>query len=179
MDLLTITLAGVRRDVRSMVYHSALQRLNSGCFGFLLGGQEEFTRPVFDLALVVKEIKTGKPFNFAPDQLETKLAACRQVAAKAETKVIGLFVAWDDFIFCDHRHERFGEVLDTARRMELPYVAEFSTLGHESGWGINIYFVNRFPHERLPYKMLPRRSRRAEHNPRRLLQLWKSLMAQT
>lgn len=175
MDLLTKTIVGVRREVRSTVLRSALQRRNYGCHGFLLGTRAEFTRPVFDLALVVKETVVGELYHNTPVLLESKLAAGIQVAISAETEVIGLFVAWGDFFLCNCRHEQFGIIIDTAARLELPYVAEFPVHGHESIWGLNIYFTNCFPHAALPYKMLPRRSHKAGHNPRRVLKLWRTL----
>ena len=139
-------------------------------------GASEWTQPVFDLALVAQEVKFGTLLMARLPGLESNLAGCRQVAAKAEMNVIGLFIAWDQTNLGGFRHEQFGAIIDAAARLKLPYVAEFSTLGHESGWGISIYFANRFPHEQLPYKMFPRRSCRAEQNHRRIVKFWKSLL---
>jgi hypothetical protein len=164
-----------KRRAFSHFYRSALRAGNQGCFGFLIGMQREFTRPVFDMACVVKETKFGEPFNIEPARLERNFASCKQLAAKADAKMIGLFIAWDA-LSGNCRHELFGILTDTAIRLDLPFVAEFPTDGHETFWGIRIFFANRFPHEQLPYKMLPRRSRRAEHNPRRILRLWKSMI---
>ena len=177
MDLLPKTIVGVRRDVRSIVYRSALQKQNYGCYGFLLGVQEEFTRPIFDVALVVRETKSGDTLENAPARLETKLGKAREVAVKSGTEVIGLFIAWEASHAGGHRHKQFGILVDAAERLQLPFLVEFSTAGHESTWGLNVFFVGRFPHERLPYKMLPRRSRRSEDNPRRILRVWNALLA--
>jgi hypothetical protein len=94
MDLLGKTIVGARREARSIVYRSALQRRNYGCYGFLLGTREEFTCPIIDLALVVKETISDEPYINAPALLESRLPLAVQVAMRGQNQVLGLFVAW-------------------------------------------------------------------------------------
>ena len=146
MDLLPKTIVSVRPDVRSIVYRSALQNQNDGCYGFLLGVEEEWARPIFDVASVVRGTKAGNTLENAPARLEASFGKAREVAVKAETDVIGLFIAWEPAHSGGHGHEQVGSLVDAAVRLQLRYLAGFPTAGNESTRGLNISRSPPSPH---------------------------------
>lgn len=177
MDLLPTTIAGVRSQLRSIIYKAALQGSVAGAFGFLLGTQDEWTRPTFEIPLVVATVGSEASFWELASPLDAHWAAAQAVAVESQTTPLGLFVAWERFQLGSARQELCGRVVDRAVAMEIPYVVQFPTDGHETIWGPLIHSAKRYPHDALGWKMLRRKSDRAEDNLRRILRRWRTISA--
>ena len=160
-----------------MIYKAALQRGVAGTFGFLLGTQDEWTRPTFEIPLMVATVESEAGFWELAAPLEAHWPAAQAAAVQSQTTPLGLFVAWERFQLGSTRQELCGRVVDRALAMEIPYVVQFPTDGHETIWGPVIHFANRYPHDALRWKMLRRKSDRAEDNLRRMLRHWRTMRA--
>ena len=177
MDLLPKTIVGVRSPASSAVYRHALRRGINASYGFIIGTQTD-TRPTFDLALPVYSLSDIDDLEAAPDVLPKHLPAAKELARHADNVVNGMFLAWDS-ISLANRNQFLGMFIDLAKSLEIPYMVSIPIDGHETFWGASIFFANRFPHDALRYKRLPRRSDEPQHNPRKIARLWKLALKKT
>ena len=174
MDRLSQTHVRIRRPASSAVYKAALRPGIIAAFGFLVETRHEWVSPVFDAALLSCVCGDGFRLEDVARTLEDDLGLCRALASGHDAEPLAVFAAWEK-AFRPDRSQRLGFIVDATRELRLPYLAVFPVDGGETLWRTRIYFVNRFPHDPLPYSALGRRSDRPEHNPRRMKAAWARL----
>jgi len=176
MDLLPKTQGLFRTEVRSAVYRAALRPGVACCYGFLIGTHPEFVSPHFELSVPCACVPRFEDAFTASDVLTDYLLACRELATFADASPVGVFGAWDT-ISNPRSNQFLGLLIDTARSLDLPYVAVFPTSGGETFWGTGLFFANRFPHSPLDYRTVSgRRSARPAHNLRRIRAQWRTIL---
>jgi hypothetical protein len=166
----------IRSQVRARVYKSALGDCwhNFTC-GFLLGQCERsWEEAQFDFALPTELIgMTG--LESISDTLDLLRQAAEEVAVFSNTKVIGIFAAYEGYLQYG-QNQLLGYLSDYGRKNWLSYFLQFPTDGGESDWGVGVYNAFWFPHEAFPYHMnRHRNSHQPYDNPRRVNKLWNAL----
>ncbi len=179
MDLLPKIEVQIQRAVCGALYKSALSHNQQPCATFILGSNEDFTKPRFDFALIAVASESWNALSVESlvVGLEKRLAQIRLVAKDFRRDLIGVGIAWETF-FVLKKHARFGLLVDFACQQNIPYILEVPVTGGESIWELSVYLSNSFPHESLKYKMVSQRPKAALDNPRRIKSLWKQVLSQ-
>jgi len=147
--------------------------------GFIIGLRESFVSPEFDVALPLPAMQLELANLEAISRIfVSHKTAAELVAGQAGLNVLGLFIAHDDwhetFYPSGYGHQLLGFMMDRARELAVPYVMQLPIDGGEALWAASVWLANRFPHDALPSKTLPkRRTNAAQHNPRRIARNWK------
>lgn len=179
MDLLPKIEVQIQRDVCGALYKSALSHNQQPCAAFILGSNEDYTKPRFDFALLAVASESWNLLD-AEDLvvgLEKGLDPIRRVAKDFQRELIGVGVAWETLLMIN-KHSRFGSLVDFARQHSIPYILEVPVTFGESIWASSVYFSNRFPHDSLQHKIVSQRPKAAVDNPRRIKSVWKQALCQ-
>jgi hypothetical protein len=161
----------IRHHVRSQVYKAVFRQLPNSACGLVLG---DVTEKRIEHALPVIGGFAPSEYRSLPQCLDEARPVADKVAQYCGEDVVGIFTAYDDFPY-SHTNEMRGFLVDYLLARNLVFLCQFPTLGGETIWGISVYWAGAFPHEGLEYKMTPRKSVSQQHNPRRVLKMWKNL----
>jgi len=170
--------ARIRREARADAYRAAFDRRAFCTFGFLLGSVAEQGAPFFEFVLVSSRPAAIEQVWRPSDFLRPQRAAAEQVARYSQTKVIGLFAAYDD------GETDFPELLletwiEATHDAGLEYFILFPTDMGETFWATLMWTVSEpcsMSSRLVCGSVVGRRSDQPHDNPRRVRKLWQQLL---